>query len=1180
MDKNALKKYAIWARRELISRVCQKALQYGISESDCGDPNVDSVNGRVLTPNEKSQRNSLIEKIKSVGYQEAMEEAAYTWFNRFTALRYMEVNGYLPSHVRVFTDESNNFKPQIIDEAIHLDIVGLDMDKVYTYKEANDTEELYKYLLITQCNAFGEILPGMFSGITDFTILLFPDNILREGSVLEQMISVIPEEDWKDQVQIIGWLYQYYNSEKKDSVFEAMKKKVKVSKENIAAATQLFTPDWIVRYMVENSLGRLWVDGHADTSARSEWKYYLDEAEQTPEVQAQLAEIRAGRKDLTPEQIRFIDPCMGSGHILVYAFDVLMQIYLSCGYTERDAAQNIVRNNLWGLDLDKRAYQLAYFAVMMKARQYDRRFLTRGIKPNLSHFQDLPIVNYSLLDEPIKSFVEQFENADTYGSLITVQADDEIDKALDEFEGTLDLSFGHMEHLMQLYKILSQRYDVVCTNPPYMGAGNMNSLLVEYLKDKYPDSKSDFFAAFIERGFTMAKYNGYNCMVTMQSWMFLSSYEAMRNKILVSKTISSLMHMENMVMGIAFGTSVTSFLNSFIKGFKGTYNQIKFNDIENDEPFEFPVKTNRFSQISSDSFANIPSAPIAYWLSNQFVKAFDNTILSEIAKPRQGLATSDNNRFLKLWYEVDFDKIGFNVKSIDDQSKFNHKWFPCTKGGSYRRWYGNNDYIVDWEDDGREMKAYAASLYKSYTRTIKNISLYFQRGLSWSTISSGLFSLRYVDYGFIFETKGAMCFVSDDNECYYILGLMNTKIVQKLLEILAPTLDYHEGPVGRVPVIITKNKDVFDKVVFLVDDNIGLSKTDWDSFETSWDFKEHPLIAFRNDVSPLYDSNVPLTEHLNPNIKSQINSYGVEVGRADDISSRYSTIEGAFQEWEKFAEKNFNKLKANEEELNRIFIDIYGLQDELTSEVEDKDVTVRKADEQREIKSFISYAVGCMFGRYSLDTEGLAYAGGEWDESKYKTFSADKDNIIPICDNEYFDDDLTGLFVQFVKTVFGEETLEDNLSFIADALGGKGNPRTVIRNYFLNSFYADHCKTYQKRPIYWLFDSGKKNGFKALIYMHRYQPDTIARLRTDYVHEQQSRYRTAVADIEKRISGASGSEAVKLNKELEKLNAQAEELISYEEMIHHLADQMIKIDLDDGVKHNYEIFKDVLAKIK
>lgn len=1144
MDKNALKKYAVWARRELISRVSQKALQYGISEKDCGEPNVDSVNGRVLTPDEKSQRNSLIKKIKSVGYQEAMEEAAYTWFNRFTALRYMEVNGYLPSHVRVFTDESNNFKPQIIDEAIHLDIEGLDMDKVYTYKEANDTEELYKYLLIIQCNVFGEILPGMFSGITDFTILLFPDNILREGSVLDQMISVIPEEDWKDQVQIIGWLYQYYNSEKKDSVFEAMKKKVKVSKENIAAATQLFTPDWIVRYMVENSLGRLWVDGHADTSARSEWKYYLDEAEQTPEVQAQLAEIRAGRKDLTPEQIRFIDPCMGSGHILVYAFDVLMQIYLSCGYTERDAAQNIVRSNLWGLDLDKRAYQLAYFAVMMKARQYDRRFLGRGIKPNLSHFQDLPIANYSLLDEPIKSFVEQFENADTYGSLITVQAEDGINEALENYEQRMLIGDEEqIDHLMQLYKILSQRYDVVCTNPPYMGYRNMSESLKNFIEAEYPASCVDLFASFIERCSTFANSNGYYAMITMHSWMFLSSYEKLREKLLLNTTLNSI-HLGSRAFDEISGEVVqtVSFVKSkkYISAYLSTYERLVEGKSEAEKQNMFLKHTySHFAK--SEDFSIIPSSPVAYWVSKKFLSTFNET-LGKYCEVKKGSDTGENDRYVRCWFEVDTNRIAY----------VNHdkKWIPYLKGGESRKWYGHLTFIVNWENDGFEIRHDSRS-------TIRNEKYFYRDGITWTDVGSKGSTFRYFPKDCLRDNRGPAIFANDSS---YILGLLNSNVCLEAQRIVNPTICFQAGSAKTIPFILDKGQKTI--VQSLVDENIQLSKTDWDSFETSWDFKEHPFVKWSKE---LWDATAigAAMQHF----------YG-------DHPKASCPLELCYLLWQGECNDRRAKLKANEEELNRIFIEIYGLQDELTPEVDDKDITVRAANLQRDMRSFVSYAVGCMFGRYSLDTEGLAYAGGEWDESKYKTFSADKDNIIPICDNEYFDDDLTGLFVQYVKTVFGEDTLEENLKYIADALGGKGNPRTVIRNYFLNGFYADHCKTYQKRPIYWLFDSGKKNGFKALIYMHRYQPDTIARLRTDYVHEQQSRYRTAIADIEKRISGASGSEAVKLTKELEKLNAQADELITYEEMIHHLADQMIKIDLDDGVKHNYEIFKDVLVKIK
>ena len=1141
MEKNALKKFAVWARRELISRVSQKALQYGISEKDCGEANVDSVNGRVLTPNEKSQRNSLIEKIKSVGYQEAMEEAAYTWFNRFTALRYMEVNGYLPSHVRVFTDEANNFKPQIIDEAIHLDIEGIDMDKVYAYKEANDTEELYKYLLITQCNAFKEILPGMFSSITDFTILLFPDNVLREGSVLEQMISIIPEEDWKDQVQIIGWLYQYYNTEQNELVYDGNLSKELIPKELLPAATTIYTPDWSVKYMVENSLGRLWVNGHPDSNTKAEWKYYLEETMQANEVS----------NVIEPEKIKFIDPCMGSGHILVYAFDVLMQIYLSCGYTERDAAQSIIRNNLWGLDLSKRAYQLAYFAVMMKARQYDRRFLSRGVTPNLSHFQDLPVVNYSLLDEPIKSFVEQFEYADIYGSLTPIQADDKLDEALNDFQGNLDLSLSHMDHLALLYKILSQRYEVVCTNPPYLGSGRFNAELSNFTKKFFEDEKNDLSMVMFRHCVdNLVTSHGYVSFITTSSWFFLSSFEKLRNYILNSYQVDSIVDYGTELFDGKVGHNpIVSWVLRKTKPYKDIFavRLVEYCYARRDEKeSEFFNEKNRYIA-KQDNFSKISGSPIAYWVSDAFFRTFENASINEYASTNNGFTTGDNNKFLRLWFEVEQNKIEYHNQSHDTLKGLSAKWFPYNKGGDCRKWYGNNEYVINWGNEGQEIKAYGHLVPRS-------MKFQFKESVTWNKITSGTNSFRYKPYGHMFDVGGLSMFTKDHETLLYLMALCNTTYVKSVLKIISPTLNCETGHVSSIPVIYDKNKA--PDILRLVNENISLSEQDWDSFETSWDFKMHPFM-----------------KHIthSPEERTVASSVGSVV---------YCPIEYAYTMWQFECEDRREKLKTNEEELNRIFIDIYNLQDELIPEVDDKDITVSEANLQKDIKSFISYAIGCMFGRYSLDTEGLAYAGGEWDESKYRSFIPDNDGIIPICDNEYFDDDLTGLFVQFVKTVFGEDTLEENLKYIADALSGKGNPRTVIRNYFLKDFYSDHCKTYQKRPIYWLFDSGKKNGFKALIYMHRYQPDTIARLRTDYVHEQQSRYRTAIADIEKRISGASGSEAVKLNKELDKLNYQADELITYEEMIHHLADQMIKIDLDDGVKHNYEIFKDVLAKVK
>ena len=1185
MNKNAIKKFATEARLELISRVSQRALKYGISDKEVGNPNDDSVGGHLLSSTEKKQRAALIAQIKEKGYEQVMEEVAYTWFNRFSALRFMEVNGYLPSHVRVFTDEENNFKPQIISEAIHLELDGLDMEKVYAYKEANDNDELYKYLLITQCNALNSVLPGMFQKIADYTELLFPDNLLREGSVIQQMIELIPEDDWKDAVQIIGWLYQYYNSEKKDDVFAALKKNVKITKENIPAATQLFTPDWIVRYMVENSLGRLWLEGHPDVKEQllpteeeqsayvagnrdpedTKWYYYLEEAEQEPEVQAQLAEIRKEYAALTPDQLKVIDPCSGSGHILAYMFDVLMKIYESYGYTTREAVASIVENNLYGLDIDDRAAQLAYFAVMMKARQYDRRFFSRGIQPHVyaiaeSNHVDSFALDYfcngdAKLKKAMDTIISELHDAKEYGSILTVTPQDwsalydRFAEITEDINMSRETALREILPLVQVAEALVQKYDTVVTNPPYMGASNMNPKLNEFIKNNYADYKSDFFSAFVIHASQMTKQSGYCGFFTPYVWMFIQSYEKMRNYLYNQATIETLIQFEYSAFEEATVPVCTfAFQNRHVQK-KGCYLRlVDFRggmEVQRQKTLEAIENHNCgfYYEQSTDNFSKIPGSPVAYWVSEKTIASFEKGILADVADTKQGFATGDNNRFLKFWQEVDWNTVGLNYSSRELAKESFKKWFPTNKGGSYRKWYGNNIYLANWKNDGSEMRAFSGSV-------IRNPQYYFRQGITWSSLSSGGLSMRFSPTGFIFESKGSMCYLKDECNLFYVLALMNTKVVDSMLSILAPTLDYHEGPMSKVPVVIDSNrKKLIDEKAKVC---VNICKNDWDSYETSWDFVTHPFITYRSGAD---FADIPMNKW------------------------QYR-IADAYHTWESNATAQFDLLKKNEEELNRIFIDIYGLQDELTPEVEDKDVTVRKADLGRDIRSFISYAVGCMFGRYSLDVDGLVYAGGEWDNSKYASFAADKDNIIPISDDEYFEDDIVGRFVKFVEVVYGKDTLDENLKFIADALGGKGQPKDVIRNYFLNDFYSDHCKIYQKRPIYWLFDSGKKNGFKCLIYMHRYQPDTIARIRTDYVHEQQARYRTAIADLETRIANASTGERVKLNKQLKTLNDQAVEIHEYEEKIHHLADQMISIDLDDGVKVNYAKFQDVLAKIK
>ena len=1163
MDKNAIKRFAVWARTELIARVSLKGVEYGITEGNIEDANVDSVGGKVLTINEKKQRQALIAEINDKGYKQVMEEVAYTWFNRFSALRFMEVNGYLPSHVRVFTDEENNFKPQIITEAIHLNLDGLNIEKVYELKDAEKTEELYKYLLIVQCNALNKILPGMFQKIADYTELLLPDNLLREGSVIQQMIELIPEDDWKDAVQIIGWLYQYYNSEKKDDVFAALKKNVKITKENIPAATQLFTPDWIVRYMVENSLGRLWLEGHPDVKEQllpteeeqsayaagnrdpedTKWHYYLEEAEQEPEVQAQLAEIRKEYAALTPDQLKVIDPCSGSGHILAYMFDVLMKIYESYGYTTREAVASIVENNLYGLDIDDRAAQLAYFAVMMKARQYDRRFFSRGIQPHVyaiveSNHVDKFAVDYfcngdAKLTIAMDTIIKELHDAKEYGSILTVTPQDwsalydRFAEITDDINMSRETALRELLPLVQVAEALAQKYDVVVTNPPYMGASNMNPKLNEFIKNNYADYKSDFFSAFVIHASQMTKQSGYCGFFTPYVWMFISAYEKMRNYLYNRTTVETLIQFEYSAFEEATVPVCTfAFQNRHVQK-KGCYLRlVDFRggmEVQRQKTLEAIENHDCgfYYEQSTDNFSKIPSSPVAYWASAKLFDTFASfATIGDYYDVRNGITTGDNNTFLKLWHE-----IGENPE----------RWFPCNKGGAYRKWYGNKEYVVDWANDGQRLKTNVDKNGK-IRATLRGIDFNFTEGITMSRVTSGLPSFREMSSDSISESATNAIYPKsrDKKDSMKLLALMNSKIGSYILPLLNPTINVVPEDIRSIPI----KMELLTNVSGLAETNCILAKEDWDSFETSWDFLHHPLLR------------------------------------------KVYTIAESFDQWQAECDERFNQLKANEEELNRIFIDIYGLQEELTPEVEDKDVTVRKADLGRDIRSFISYAVGCMFGRYSLDVDGLAYAGGEWDASKYASFAADKDNIIPICDDEYFEDDIVGLFVEFVKTVYGADTLDENLKFIADALGGKGQPKDVIRNYFLNDFYKDHCKIYQKRPIYWLFDSGKKNGFKALIYMHRYQPDTIARIRTDYVHEQQARYRTAIADLEQRIANTSTGERVKLNKKLTTLQAQDTEIRTYEEKIHHLADQMISIDLDDGVKKNYAIFQDVLAKIK
>ena len=1167
MDKNAIKKYAVWARTELIDRVTQKALQYGITDKDSVPASATSVNGVVLSKDEMQQRKALLERIAKKGYKQVIEEVAYTWFNRFSALRFMEVNGYLPSRVRVFTDEHNQFNPQILTEAISLEMVGLDMEKVYAYKDVNDDEGLFKYLIIVQCNALNPIMPGMFQRIADYTELLFPDNLLREGSAIQRMIEWIPEDDWKDAVQIIGWMYQFYNIEPKAEVFA--KKTGKISKEEIPAATQLFTPDWIVRYMVENSLGRLWIEGHPDENLRAGWAYYLDEAEQEPEVKIQLERIRREYADITPDQIKCIDPCSGSGHICAYMFDVLMQIYESYGYTARDAVRSIVENNIYGLDIDERAAQLAYFAVMMKARQYDRRYLTRKDEngnPNVpqprvyeileSNGLDSSAVDHFIGGDPcikqaINSLISEMHDAKEYGSILNITPVD-FDALYRRFDEVLsDVSIFNLtieNDLLPFVKVaetMAQKYDVVATNPPYMTVSSAGPKLSSYITKNYPDSKADLFAVFIEKCKVMLKNNGYQAMITMHAWMFLASYDNLRKKI-YRQHIVNVAHLGprafEEISGEIVQTTSFVFRNAYTPNYIGTYRRLVEYPSQAKKEEAFLSGKGQYTS-KQDGFETIPGAPVAYWVSNKFLACYDNPLISTVAFSDGQILTGNNDKYLRNIWEV---------KKSDVE---NRRWALHAKGGEFRRWYGNIDTVVKFDS------ATIAHYKQDKIARFPKDEILFRRGITWTLVSMNPnFGVRELSQDLTFNKAAATILFDNETIIDYLLGFMNSRVAQALLRVINPTMNNNIKDVLNMPYIFDESK-VHD-VERLVQDCIHLSKEDWDAFEVSWDFVEHPFVRISRD---LWDATA---------IGASMHYY---YGSHPKVSG---PLELCFMLWQGECNERFKQLKANEEEINRIFIDIYGLQEELTPNVEDKDVTVRKADLSRDIRSFISYAVGCIFGRYSLDVGGLAYAGGEWAESKYTTFLADKDNILPICDDDYFKDDIVGLFVKFVERVYGKDTLEANLRYIADALGGKGAPRDVIRSYFLNDFYADHLRIYQKRPIYWLFDSGKKNGFKALVYMHRYQPDTIARMRTDYVHEQQARYRTAIADLEQRIATVSTSERVKLSKRLKVLQEQAAEIQGYEEKIHHLADRFVPIDLDDGIKVNYAKFQDVLIKLK
>ena len=1244
MNKTAIKNFAIWARNKLIADICYRAGLMGITEKGIADPlpqstldaqfyDIGAAEPYLVAGEAIKQRRQLVSAIRekeadtdyATAYQYIMEEVAYTWFNRLIAVRFMEVNDYLPSHLRVLSSESGKVEPDLVTTPFDADLpfTAEEEARIIQWKQDNKLDELFRFLFIKQCNELNKILPGLFEKTTDYTEALLNLSVVDQEGVVYKLTHDIPEKDFNieqgGQVEIIGWLYQYYNTEPKKAAFE---KNGKITKEEIPAVTQLFTPDWIVRYMVENSLGRLWVEGHPDSDLRKNWKYYLDEAPQEPEVQAKLATIRKEYAALSPEDLTLIDPCMGSGHILVYAFDVLMQIYESVGYSQRDAAKSILEHNLYGLDIDDRAYQLAYFAVMMKARQYNRRILNGENTCHVYAIQESNPINRAHLKffgaglsglekntakMQMEGLLHILTDAKEYGSILNVPEynwallrrfvdgiDDEVQISLES--AGVEQTAEELQKLIDLGETMARKYWVTCTNPPYAGTGDLNSKLNSYIKKHYADSKADMYAVFIERCALFTNAVGFQAMITQHSWMFQSTFKKLR-EIILTKSIINMVHLGARAFDEIAGEVVqtTSFVlqGKLVENYIAKFSRLLKYAGEAEKEKHFLLGEDEYSAIPS-KFLTLPDMQIAYWVSSKVIDLLSSEdCIANYGSALSGLSTSDNERFLRIWEEVAYNNISFNYDSCESTLDGKYKWVPHNKGGSFRRWYGNRDYIVNWRNDGEEIKIAVVNNptdpdTTSWSRRIFNWNKFFKQGISWSDVATGKLACRFIPAGAIFNATGPTFFANDRNNEKYLLAFFNSNVFQEFLNLVCPGLHYNTGPISKLPIIFAKQ----EKITAYAESNIEISRKDWDSFETSWDFTTHPLV---NMSKGLWDAT------------STAAAMDYFYGYLPEASC---PLEICYLLWQGQCKERFEKLKANEEELNRIFIDIYGLQDELTPEVEEKDVTVRKADLLRDIKSLLSYAVGCMFGRYSLDVPGLVLAGQPFEEKfvyasapltgtgfagssdfsyargdayirtedgvKRCTFAPDVDNVIPIIDEEYLEDDIVARLCDWLKVVYGADTLEANLDYIAKALGNKGTTsREIIRNYFVNDFFKDHCQTYSvtgsgKRPIYWLFDSGKQNGFKALVYLHRYTPDTIGTLRVDYLHKMQRVYESEINRMQDMMDHATNArEAAAASKRKDKLTKQLKECRDYDEKISHLALSRIALDLDDGVKVNY-----------
>ncbi|WP_180058342.1 BREX-1 system adenine-specific DNA-methyltransferase PglX [Acinetobacter sp. YH12227] len=1171
MNTSNIKKYAPQARNDFIAAMRKQAAKYGITADRIlpaeqkGDLLL--IGDQVFPLSVMKPRDKLIKRIQTSSFEQTIDYIAYSWFNRLCAIRYMECKGLLDHGRRVLSSADGSAGlPQILEECLDIDLPGLDASRVAELKlDGNKDEELYRELLLAQCHALNQVMPLLFEQVSDESELLLPDNLTKTDSLIRDLVTSIPEEDWSD-VQIIGWLYQFYISEKKDQVIGKV-----VKSEDIPAATQLFTPNWIVKYLVQNSVGRLWMMAQPESMLASGWEYYIQPAEQSDEVNAQLKQLIDVRisedgDSLNPESITVLDPACGSGHILVEAYDCLKAIYLERGYRSRDIPRLILEKNLYGIDIDTRAAQLSSFALLMKAREDDRRLFSNPPKLNIIALQDSQperldafsqdLANTGIAQADLKELLELFEHSSTFGSLIQVPAtfsqklpelESKLNTALESGDIFAQQSAQELLPLAQQAKLLAKQYDAVIANPPYMGGNGMNIVLKDFAKKKFPDSKSDLFAMFVERGFAWCKDSGFNSMVTMQSWMFLSSYEVMRKKLISNHSLVSLIQLPYdgkgpTAMGINFGISISILQKYKIDNLIGDFDCFRYFELDEEGvPQKFPSLNERNVQTKSDEFKKIPGSPIAYWLSNNSFKIFEKSeTIQNVAEPRQGMATSDVNRFIRFWYEISYKNIKLDSNDNNEAKKSLCKWFPHNKGGEFRRWYGNNLHVVNWYNGGEEILGYAAQLYGSPTRTIKNISFYFQPSVSWSLIGSGIFSARINGKGFTFDVAGPSAFPRQEN-LNFVAGFLNSNVAFHFIKVLNPTLNFNSGDIARLPFIdeIPKEKSSVVQSLKMI------AKEDWDSYETSWDFTENPIIR-----------------------------------------TQQSNLEQAFNTWQQQNADAVAEMKRLEEENNKLFIDAYGLQDELTPDVPDEQITLTRADREKDSQRLVSYAVGCMMGRYSLDESGLIYAHAgnqDFDASRYKKFPADADGIIPLTEMHWFEDDATHRIQEFLTAVWGKDKLDANMLWLAESLDKKASETAedTIRRYLASKFYKDHMQTYKKRPIYWLFSSGKQGAFQALVYLHRYNESTLARMRTEYVMPLISKMVAMVNSLQSEIENSdSAAEIKRKEKELQNLHKQQAELSSFEEKLRHYADQRISLDLDDGVKVNYGKFGDLLAEVK